>query len=498
MKNLDWGATTFTLFLNFSVDLGSIVNLNYTPVIQSLEGLFHVWSKRHLTPLGKIAVIKTLALSKLNHLFLSIPSPGKDIFKKIETLFYKFIWNGKPDKVKRTILTKQCCDGGLNMIELNNFDCALKITWIRRIYSSCHTPWLKVAEHYLGSIKKLLMLGSSYASYLSKQTNNNFWAQTLNYWSRLIASIPINNTNDALSDSLWNNPKVSKLQFFLQNWFNKGIVSIGDLIYESGDFLSQNIMKKTYNIKTNFLEYHRVTTCVNIYMAKLKEKCTRHQKPLLPNQIKVLQKSKKGSKDFYRILNKDDPGNLFSNYSFWEEALHINISKDKWNLIFRICFKTIKNNDIIWMQYRVLYRILGTNDYLFKIKRRIDGICNFCKQKNETIIHLLVECVFVRRFWSEVSTLIKSKTGLNLPVNACSIILGDLSKSVSHFPVNVIYLTAKFFIFKISRSTGILSVGNFCEYLNRIYLEQEYVAKLEFKHGKFTNTWSSFIALFSC
>ena len=82
-------------------------------------------------------------------------------------------------------------------------------------------------------------------------------------------------------------------------------------------------------------------------------------------------------------------------------------------------------------------------------------------------------------------------------MNACSIILGDLSNNVSNFPVNVIYLTAKFFIFKISRSAGILSVGNFCEYLYKIYLEQVYVDKLEFKHGKFTNTWSSFIALLS-
>ena len=69
---------------------------------------------------------------------------------------------------------------------------------------------------------------------------------------------------------------------------------------------------------------------------------------------------------------------------------------------------------------------------------------------------------------------------------------------MSNFPVNVIYLTTKFFILKISRSAGILSVGNFCEYLNKIYLEQENVAKLEFQHSKFTNTWSNFIALFSC
>ena len=97
------------------------------------------------------------------------------------------------------------------MIELNNFDCALKITWIHRIYSSCNTPWLKVAEHYLGLVKRLLILGSSHSSDSSEQINNNFWAQTLNYWSCLIVSIPINNTNNALSDSLWNNPKVSKV-----------------------------------------------------------------------------------------------------------------------------------------------------------------------------------------------------------------------------------------------------------------------------------------------
>ena len=111
------------------------------------------------------------------------------------------------------------------------------------------------------------------------------------------------------------------------------------------------------------------------------------------------------------------------------------------------------------MQYRVLYRILGTNDYLFKIKRHIDGICNLCKQKNETIIHLLVEYVYVRRFWSEVSTLIKAKIGLNLPVNACSIILGDLSNNISNFPVNVIYLTQSFLFSKCQGQLGFCLLG---------------------------------------
>ena len=37
------------------------------------------------------------------------------------------------------------------------------------------------------------------------------------------------------------------------------------------------------------------------------------------------------------------------------------------------------------MQYKVLYRILGTDDLLFKINRHDDGKCSFCKEYNETI-----------------------------------------------------------------------------------------------------------------
>ena len=74
-------------------------------------------------------MIKSLALSKLNHLFLSLPSLGKDILKLLETKFYKFIWSGKLDKVKRKILSKHYFDGGLNRIDLGTFISGIKITW---------------------------------------------------------------------------------------------------------------------------------------------------------------------------------------------------------------------------------------------------------------------------------------------------------------------------------------------------------------------------------
>ena len=108
-------------------------------------------------------------------------------------------------------------------------------------------------------------------------------------------------------------------------------------------------------------------------MNKQNNASTEHKKPTIPNQIKIICKSNKGSKDFYAILFNQNTKDDTTYYSFWEEALGITIDKDMWKQIFRVCFKTIKDNDLIWMQSRVLYRILGTKE--LEIGRPVDSRC---------------------------------------------------------------------------------------------------------------------------
>ena len=91
-KDLVWGNDTFNLLgIKFSVDLDLVVNLNYESVLDDLNKSLNVWKKRFLTPLGKITVIKTLILSKLNHLFMSIPNPDQCVINKLQSTFFKFI-----------------------------------------------------------------------------------------------------------------------------------------------------------------------------------------------------------------------------------------------------------------------------------------------------------------------------------------------------------------------------------------------------------------------
>ena len=66
--------------------------------------------------IGKIAVIKSLALSKINHLILALPNPSKHIIKELQNMFYKYLWSCGPDKIKRNIIIQPICRGGLKMI----------------------------------------------------------------------------------------------------------------------------------------------------------------------------------------------------------------------------------------------------------------------------------------------------------------------------------------------------------------------------------------------
>ena len=119
---LEWGSTRFTLLgLHFSVNIDEIEKLNYTPKLKEIENTLQIWFKQILTPIGKITITKSLIISKLNHLFLTIPSPKENIINQLVSKIYSFIWDNKPDKIKREVLSQNCDMGGLRMLNIKMY-----------------------------------------------------------------------------------------------------------------------------------------------------------------------------------------------------------------------------------------------------------------------------------------------------------------------------------------------------------------------------------------
>lgn len=89
------------LGIKFSVNLPDMVELNYLPKLIEIRKLLKQWKVRRMTPIGRLTVLKTLIIPKLNHLILALPMPNDNFLKDLESEMFEFLWNSKIHKVKK-------------------------------------------------------------------------------------------------------------------------------------------------------------------------------------------------------------------------------------------------------------------------------------------------------------------------------------------------------------------------------------------------------------
>ena len=119
------------LGIYFSYDKKKSDKLNFEEKLAKMEKLLNIWKMRVLTLIGKITVIKSLALVKLIHAASVLELPESFAYK-VNSLIFKFIWNDKPPKIKKATLIGEKQDGGLKAPDFTAIDKALKLIWIKR------------------------------------------------------------------------------------------------------------------------------------------------------------------------------------------------------------------------------------------------------------------------------------------------------------------------------------------------------------------------------
>ena len=362
-QQLDWGTTKFKLLgLIFSVDIDDIPSINYTTLLNDIAKILSKWRRRNLTPIGKISIVKTFVISSLNHLLSSIPSPSKQFISQLNQLMYSFIWDDKPHKISKRQITNNYIEGGLQMINIENYIMSQKLVWIKRLFTS-ESPWVKLLASTT-NVERLYNFGPLWSKYLSERTANIFWKEVFNAWYTFLTRLPVCHS-ETLTVPLWYNFHISTELLFYPHWCRVGINTPLDILKPDGSSLSMFKLRQIFGLKTNFPEHLRVQRCLKDYLLKFSIKQYTCSRPVLPSYLKVLLSRVKGLKYFYKTLN-DQYKNL-SLRNKWNNVLNTTINDDTWNKIFKNCFKTICRNDLIWLQFRIIHRILGTRAYLQKI-----------------------------------------------------------------------------------------------------------------------------------
>ena len=214
--------------------------------------------------------------------------------------------------------------------------------------------------------------------------------------------------------------------------------------------MSELEIEKIYGFKpTNFLEHFRLKTLCDslVKKHKNKESCI-FEKPCIPKTLSIVF-NKSGAKPFYNILNEATCDMKFK--TKWNEDLGIEIEKYTWEHFFTVCFKTVQENELIWFQYRLIHRILGTQRLLYKMGIVQSELCLLCQSDTETLKHLFYDCSISRQIWNDVKLWIASKTGFSLNLSPQEILLGYTMRDQHFLPVNTIIMVVKSHIFSNSR-----------------------------------------------
>ena len=486
-QKLDWGTTEFNLLgLTFSVNLREIPALNYEPAMIRAKETINRWKRRCLSPIGKITVIKTFIIASFNHIFSTIPSLNH-LTNQLDKLIYSFLWDDKPHKIGKKYITNDYAEGGLRMTHLENFITSQKLVWIKRMISYCDAPWVTLLSTKV-NIEKLYTMGSQWSKNAANAVSNPFWKDTFLAWCSFLDKLPINEYN-ALHVPLWYNPLISAQPLFLPQWNKSGIHTPLDLLNSDNTIMSMPELVQKYNLQTNFLECLRIQRCVKSYVKQFNVEKVYHCRPIYPAYLKTLTKSI-GSKSFYEILNKQNDNQKLKEK--WSKELKSAINNIDWKGIYKICFKTLKRNDLIWLQYRIIQRILGTKSYLFKINKSMDNTCSFCRMPSETLVHLFTSCHPVTDFWNKLFQWLQQCTGLYVNLDPKIILLGHLEHDIDFFPKNILILVAKHYIWNYCKKAKPLSIGEFKIYFRQIYVDQKYIAQTNSQSDKFNASWSIF------
>ncbi len=245
-KGLCWVSEKFNyLGINFSLNLSSLFDLNYKVKLRKIEQTLNCWKARSLSLIGKVCVIKSLLLPQLLYLFsvLCIKIP-ESFFKTLNTLFFKFIWSGGNDRVKRDFLCLDYSWGGLRMVNVKCFAQAQKMVWVKYLLDNNYEcTWKSIELQFLENFHtdSNILWKSHAPETLLSQLKNIQLADSIRSWYefRDKAAEDLGYTSHEIKSQkctcIWFNKNIrskSKQFFYYDAWYSKGICTLSDVLYD--------------------------------------------------------------------------------------------------------------------------------------------------------------------------------------------------------------------------------------------------------------------------
>ena len=487
-RNFVWDpGTAFKIVgIKFSTNIETITKINYEGKLDEIKFKLNKWKKRNLTPIGKIAIIKTLIISKITHFFINIPDPEEKFLIELEKELFGFVWDRKPSKISKITLCKEYSEGGLRMINIRNFITSLKTSIIRKMYSNDDLfSWVENINTQLVLVKNF---GIEFSQQVAKNTENPFWKDVIKHLIKLYEKSRAANYEEFLMEHIFYNEFIirNRKSIFLKEWADHKIIYVHQLLDNNGNFFNyQEFITKYPWCNTDFLTFLGIINSVK----RSARRFVKTNTELFDN--KTWSWLKKGNKFVITKLNDSQSNPAAVNR--WN-AIFDNID---WKKVFNSIYTTSDEVKLRWFQYRIVHRIIPTQRYLYIRKLVGNPICNFCRIEEQTLDHLFFECPQIQTFWDNLVNLLKRKcmNCQNLTLSKEFVILGTKVNFKTDKIFNFIILLAKFYIYKSKLDDTIPRLDIFMNSLKKRYSLEKYRAIINENKHKFDMEWLMYKSL---
>ena len=478
-----WSTTFEILGIYYDVNrMSEITDLNINRKLGEIKKLSRVWQSRNLTPYGKVTIIKSLLLSKITHMLLSLPSPNFFSIKELNNTFSNFLWCGKPPKWRKEILEGEICYGGLKLHNIVLFDKTLKLGWLKRFLKS-NSKWTRVPKEF--DLEQCFVYGPDFIDRIMEMTSNRFWLDVLGSLKFLWESNSLQHKDSILNTPLWFNPE---LRFQLRrDWLNKGITMISDILSNNNVVMSNDDLRETYSIKINFIDYHNFKSTITDYLS-WKEKSTKQESfPKNSALNKLLNIDTKGCSKLYKLL-KGTNTHIIDNISdIWEQKCEIHLATFEICTSFNLHHACYSDTYLKYIQFRTIHKRFYTNDKLFKMGIKKSPNCSLCSIEVDSVEHMLFDCPVSRDLWLSVQNLIVELGIPNYIITKEKIIMGEMERVLC---INSIILLTKKILYNCMKEAKIPHALMVKNETKNFYYQEKYRLYMKGKRSEFDKKYS--------
>ena len=369
----------------FQQDETAMRTRNVEQVRKKIESQLSKWSKRGLTTLGKILIVKTFGISQIIYLLQSMTLEKSD-FKLLNEILYKFIWNKHfraakaPERVKREIINLKLSLGGYGMLDVEALDKGLKLRALGRLFVTEH-PALKLVKNKIdfGDFffpklnKKIDKFVSAGLGLLSEDRQSQWDNVRLTSDLKLLSAL-----RECKTANLVRPEYVNNLAIYMMN--RAGRAKVGDL--NQGDLA------------------HIGPLLTKRDLGPLIERARALRLPAPPDENKYLyyyrdkwvQLSKLTSKEIRENRNKDCPLDIY------KCGLILGPNEvGMWLSNLKGLESTGHKNAVLRLAHGDIY----SKSRLFRFGMVDSPMCEQCNEL-ETINHKIFECRFAKALWTEL------------------------------------------------------------------------------------------------